>query len=167
MQDFQQYGAWRAAVAQQLEGYGAALREAALIDGAGEQQLARALARLRDDRLSVAFVAEFSRGKTELINAIFFADYGQRILPSSAGRTTMCPTELLYDPALPPCIRLLPIETRRGHLSTSDFREDAAAWTVLPLELDAPERMTEAFRQVSQTRRVPSLEAQEYGLWDP
>lgn len=167
MQDFQQYGAWRTAVAQQLEGYGAALREAALIDGAGEQQLARALARLRDDRLSVAFVAEFSRGKTELINAIFFADYGQRILPSSAGRTTMCPTELLYDPALPPCIRLLPIETRRGHLSTSDFREDAAAWTVLPLELDAPERMTEAFRQVSQTRRVPSLEAQEYGLWDP
>jgi hypothetical protein len=167
MQDFQQYGAWRAAVAQQLEGYGAALREAALIDGAGEQQLERALARLRDDRLSVAFVAEFSRGKTELINAIFFADYGQRILPSSAGRTTMCPTELLYDPALPPCIRLLPIETRRQHLSTSDFREDAAAWTVLPLELDAPERMTEAFRQVSQTRRVASLEAQEYGLWDP
>lgn len=167
MQDFQQYGAWRAAVAQQLEGYGAALREAALIDGAGEQQLERALARLRDDRLSVAFVAEFSRGKTELINAIFFADYGQRILPSSAGRTTMCPTELLYDPALPPCIRLLPIETRRQHLSTSDFREDASAWTVLPLELDAPERMTEAFRQVSQTRRAPSSEAQEYGLWDP
>ena len=167
MQDFQQYGAWRAAVAEQLEGYGAALREAALIDGAGEQQLERALARLRDDRLSVAFVAEFSRGKTELINAIFFADYGQRILPSSAGRTTMCPTELLYDAALPPCIRLLPIETRRGHLSTSDFREDSGAWTLLPLELDAPERMSEAFRQVSQTRRVPSAEAQEYGLWDP
>ncbi|KFI08022.1 dynamin family protein [Massilia sp. BSC265] len=175
MQDFQQYGAWRADVAQQLEGYGAALREAALIDGAGEQQLERALARLRDDRLSVAFVAEFSRGKTELINAIFFADYGQRILPSSAGRTTMCPTELLYDPALPPCIRLLPIETRRSHLSTSDYKEkseeesggNASAWTVLPLDLDTPERMTETFRQVSQTRRVPSSEAQAYGLWDP
>ncbi|MCC2957875.1 dynamin family protein [Massilia sp. IC2-477] len=167
MQDFQQYGAWRAAVAETLEAYGAALREAGQIDGAGEQQLARALARLRDDRLSVAFVAEFSRGKSELINAIFFADYGQRILPSSAGRTTMCPTELLYDPTLPPCIRLLPIETRIQHLSTSDFREIAAAWTVLPLDLDAPERMSEAFRQVSQTRRVPSSEAQQYGLWDP
>ncbi|MFN3790976.1 dynamin family protein [Massilia sp.] len=167
MQDFQEYGAWRTAVAQQLQAYGAALREAALIDGGGEQQLERALARLRDDRLSVAFVAEFSRGKTELINAIFFADYGQRILPSSAGRTTMCPTELLYDPALPPCIRLLPIETRRSRLSTSDYRDDSASWTVLPLDLDAPERMSDAFRQVSQTRRVPSLEAQEYGLWDP
>jgi len=167
MQDFQQYGAWRAAVAGALDAYGAALREAALIDGAGAQQLERALARLRDDRLSVAFVAEFSRGKSELINAIFFADYGQRILPSSAGRTTMCPTELLYDPALPPCIRLLPIETRDGHLSTSDYRDDAASWTVLPLDLDAPDRMSEAFRQVSQTRRVPRDEAERYGLWDP
>ncbi len=167
MQDFQQYGAWRARVAQALEAYGAALREAGAIDGAGEQGLNRALARLRDDRLSVAFVAEFSRGKSELINAIFFADYGQRILPSSAGRTTMCPTELLYDAALPPCIRLLPIETRAAHLSTSDYRDDSAAWTVLPLDLDAPERMQEAFRQVSLTRRVPGAQAQEYGLWDP
>ena len=167
MQDFQQYGAWRALVASALESYGAALQDAALIDGAGEQQLARALARLRDDRLSVAFVAEFSRGKTELINALFFSDYGQRILPSSAGRTTMCPTELLWDPALPPCIRLLPIETRAQQLSTSDFREDAGAWTVLPLELDSPERMIEAFRQVSQTRQVPPAEAERYGLYDP
>jgi hypothetical protein len=167
MQDFQQYGAWRARVGEALEAYGAALCAAGAIDGAGEQGLERALARLRDDRLSVAFVAEFSRGKSELINAIFFADYGQRILPSSAGRTTMCPTELLYDAALPPCIRLLPIETRAGHLSTSDYREDSASWTVLPLDLDAPERMQEAFRQVSLTRRVPSTQAQEYGLWDP
>ena len=167
MQDFQQYGAWRARVAAALDSYGAALQDAALIDGAGEQQLARALARLRDDRLSVAFVAEFSRGKTELINALFFSDYGQRILPSSAGRTTMCPTELLWDPALPPCIRLLPIDTRAQQLSTSDFREDASAWTTLPLELDAPERMIEAFRQVSQTRRVAPAEAERYGLYDP
>ena len=167
MQDFQQYGAWRTQVAQALEAYGASLRDAGAIDGAGEQGLARALARLRDDRLSVAFVAEFSRGKSELINAIFFADYGQRILPSSAGRTTMCPTELLYDAALPPCIRLLPIETRAGHLSTSDYRDDGAAWTMLPLDLDAPERMQETFRQVSLTRRVPGSEAQAYGLWDP
>lgn len=167
MQDFQQFGAWRAAVTAALEAYGAALRDAALIDGAGEQQLARALARLRDDRLSVAFVAEFSRGKTELINAIFFADYGQRILPSSAGRTTMCPTELLYDAALPPCIRLLPIETRAARLATSDLREDPAAWTILPLELDAPDGMIDAFQQVSRTRRVPASEAERYGLWDP
>ena len=167
MQDLQQYGAWRASVAASLEDYGKALRDVGLIDAAGEQVLARALGRLRDDRLSVAFVAEFSRGKTELINALFFADYGQRILPSSAGRTTMCPTELLWDAQLPPCVRLLPIETRAGQLSTGDYRDDPGAWTVLPLDLDDPAAMHETLRQVSQTRQVATAEAERYGLFDP
>ncbi|WP_159627870.1 dynamin family protein [Massilia puerhi] len=167
MQDLQQYGTWRTAVAASLEGYGNALRDAGLIDAAGEQVLARALGRLRDDRLSVAFVAEFSRGKTELINALFFADYGQRILPSSAGRTTMCPTELLWDAQLPPCVRLLPIETRAGQLSTGDYRDEPGAWTVLPLDLDDPAAMHETLRQVSQTRQVATAEAERYGLFDP
>jgi hypothetical protein len=167
MQDIQEYGAWRARVAEALEQYRGWVQAAELLDGAAEQRLARALARVRDDRLSVAFVAEFSRGKSELINAIFFADYGQRIVPSSPGRTTMCPTELAYDPALPPCIRLLPIETRAQRLATSDYREDPSAWTVLPLDLESPERMIATFRQVSLTRRVSTEEALGYGLYDP
>jgi len=167
MQDLQQYGAWRAQVAASLESHGGALRQAGLIDAAGEQILERALGRLRDDRLAVAFVAEFSRGKTELINALFFADYGQRILPSSAGRTTMCPTELLWDPLHPPCLRLLPIATRAGHLATADYRDDPAAWTVLALDLEHPARMQDTLRQVSQTCRVPLQEAERYGLVDP
>jgi hypothetical protein len=165
--DFQHYGAWRARVAAALEAYRASLVQADLLDASGEQQLVRALERLQDDRMSIAFVAEFSRGKSELINAIFFSDYGQRILPSAAGRTTMCPTELLYDPEWAPSIRLLPIETRAHHLSTSDFRDDPAAWAVLPLDLSAPDKMHETFSQVSKTRRVPLAQAQEYGLYDP
>ncbi|MGZ3181144.1 MAG: dynamin family protein [Telluria sp.] len=166
VQDFQQYGAWRESVAGALEGYRAWIGKAELGDAASEQRLARALARLGDDKLSVAFVAEFSRGKSELINAIFFADYGQRILPSSAGRTTMCPTELMYDPAFPPCIRLLPIETRATHLSTSDYREQPESWTTLPLDLNAGEAMSETFKQVSLTKRVSLAEAKSYGLFD-
>ena len=167
MQDIQEYGAWRTRVADALEQYRGWVQAAELLDGAAEQRLARALTRVRDDRLSVAFVAEFSRGKSELINAIFFADYGQRIVPSSPGRTTMCPTELAYDALLAPCIRLLPIETRSQRLATSDYREDPAAWTVLPLDLASPERMIETFRQVSLTRRVSVAEASSYGLYDP
>jgi hypothetical protein len=167
MQEIQQYGAWRERVAEALEQYRGALGAAELMDAASEQRLARALARVRDDRLSVAFVAEFSRGKSELINAIFFADYGQRIVPSSPGRTTMCPTELAWDPQLPPCLRLLPIGTRAGRLATSDYREDPSAWTVLPLELESPERMHATFQQVSLTRRVSVDEAMSYGLYDP
>ncbi|WP_296945414.1 dynamin family protein [uncultured Massilia sp.] len=166
MQDLQRYGAWRARVAQALERYRGWAQSAGLLDAAAQQRLARALARLGDDRLTVAFVAEFSRGKSELINALFFADYGRRIVPSSPGRTTMCPTELAWDPALPPCIRLLPIETRRAHRTTADYRDDAGAWTVLPLDLDAPARMTEAFLQVSLTRRADPAEAAGYGLYD-
>jgi hypothetical protein len=165
--NFQQYGAWRARVMAELEAYRAALQEADLLDAASEQQFARALTRLADDRLSIAFVAEFSRGKSELINSIFFSDFGQRLLPSAAGRTTMCPTELLYDAAYAPCIRLLPIETRAQHLSTSDFRDDGGAWTVFPLDLTDPGRMHETFSQVSKTRRVPLAQAQAYGLYDP
>src|SRR4051812_26675474 len=121
--------------------------------------------RLADDKLTIAFVAEFSRGKSELINAIFFADYGQRILPSSAGRTTMCPTELLYDETFPPSIRLLPIETRAESASTSDFREQGQVWTVLPLDISSGEGMLEAFKQVSMTKRVTVADAKRYGLY--
>jgi len=167
VRDLEQYSAWRQGVVAALQDYRAWVTAAGLLDGATEGRLAATLARLSDDKLSVAFVAEFSRGKSELINAIFFAGYGQRILPSAAGRTTMCPTELSYDPACPPSIRLLPIETRAANLSTSDYRDDLRAWTILPLNVDAADEMHEVFRQVSQTRHVSVEEAQRYGLYDP
>ncbi|MGE5622964.1 MAG: dynamin family protein [Bacillota bacterium] len=166
VQRFQQYSNWRSNVVSALERYRAWLAGAELSDAASEQRFARLRARLTDDKLSIAFVAEFSRGKSELINAIFFADYGQRILPSSAGRTTMCPTELLYDETFPPSIRLLPIETREQAQSTSDFKEQSQAWTVLPLDISSAEGMLEAFKQVSLTKRVPVEEARRYGLYD-
>ncbi len=166
IQKFQEYSGWRRGVADALSRYQDWIVAADLSDAACEQRLAQLRGRLADDKLSIAFVAEFSRGKSELINAIFFADYGQRILPSSAGRTTMCPTELLYDETFPPCIRLLPIETRAGALSTSDLKEQGQVWTVLPLDIQSGEGMLEAFRQVSLSRRVPLDEARSYGLYD-
>ncbi|RJG04554.1 GTPase [Noviherbaspirillum sedimenti] len=166
IQKFQEYSGWRSSVVDALARYQDWIVAAGLSDAACEQRLAQLRGRLTDDKLSIAFVAEFSRGKSELINAIFFADYGQRILPSSAGRTTMCPTELLYDETFPPCIRLLPIETRAEALSTSDLKEQNQVWTVLPLDIQSGEGMLEAFRQVSLSKRVPLEEAQRYGLYD-
>jgi len=166
VRDFEHYSAWRHGVVAALQAYQSWVAGAALLDAATAQRIARTLARLADDKLSVAFVAEFSRGKSELINAIFFADYGQRILPSSAGRTTMCPTELMYDAALPPSLRLLPIETRADNLSTGDYRDQPGAWTVLPLNLTAGADMHEVFKQVSMTRRATVDEARRYGLYD-
>jgi Dynamin family len=166
VQSFQEYSSWRSGVVAALERYRAWVGAAELSDAASDARFSRLMARLVDDKLSIAFVAEFSRGKSELINAIFFADYGQRILPSSAGRTTMCPTELLYDETFPPSIRLLPIETRAEAQSTSDYREQKHVWSVLPLDISSGEGMLEAFKQVSLTKRVPIAEAQRYGLYD-
>jgi hypothetical protein len=166
VETFHHYSSWRNAVGAALENYRTCIDSADLSDAASHQRIAHLKNRLQEDKLSIAFVAEFSRGKSELINAIFFADYGQRILPSSAGRTTMCPTELLYDETFPPCIRLLPIETRAEAGSTSDFKAEAHVWTVLPLDISSGEGMLEAFKQVSLTKRVPILEATAYGLYD-
>lgn len=163
---FEAYSTWRTGVAAALVRYRRWTVQSHLSDTASEQRIARLLGKLADDKLSIAFVAEFSRGKSELINAIFFADYGQRILPSAAGRTTMCPTELLYDETFPPSIRLLPIETRAEIHSTSDFKTQNQVWTVLPLDISSTDGMLEAFKQVSLTKRVSVEEAARYGLFD-
>jgi hypothetical protein len=166
VQQFKEYSDWRKGLVVALEHYRRGLDENGLSDAASNQRFQNMLARLTDDKLSIAFVSEFSRGKSELINAIFFADYGQRIVPSSAGRTTMCPTELMYDETLPPSIRLLPIETRAGNESTSDFKSQGNAWTVYPLDTASADGMMEAFSQVSQTKRVSIEEAKSYALYN-
>jgi predicted GTPase len=163
---FEQYGNWRDSLADAIAQLRQWLEQTQTLEPDAARRLDVALDRLAQDKLVIAFVAEFSRGKSELINAIFFADYGKRILPSSAGRTTMCPTELLYDETLPPCIRALPIETRGRHGSTSDFKRLGAEWQVFPLDTSSAEGMLEAFKIVAETARVPVAEAKSYGLYD-
>jgi hypothetical protein len=122
---------------------------------------------LKSDKLTIALVAEFSRGKTELINAIFFSDFKQRLLPSDAGRTTMCPTELLHDEKLPPCVKLLPIETRKSSLTIAEYKRTPQHWTVLPLDLNQPKTMAETFTQLVKTQMVDATEAEALGLYNP
>ncbi|MCC6207946.1 MAG: dynamin family protein [Gammaproteobacteria bacterium] len=125
-----------------------------------------ALRSLESDQLNIAFVAEFSRGKTELINAIFFADYGRRLLPSEAGRTTMCPTELFYDrDSGDSYIKLLPIETRLSDISLSDLKKEDSYWTTFPLNVDSPDQMAQTFHEVVKTKRVPVEDAEKLGLY--
>jgi len=121
---------------------------------------------LRVDRLIIAFVAEFSRGKTELINSIFFADYKRRLLPSDAGRTTMCPTELFYDDQEEAAyIRLLPIETRLEDISIADLKRDTSRWTTFSLDIDSPDQMAEAMQQVVKVKHVSVAAAKSLGLY--
>jgi hypothetical protein len=163
-QHFAAYSDWRGQLSKSLEGFHAWLTENELGDAQTDARLAQVLERLREDRLNVAFVAEFSRGKSELINAIFFADYGSRMLPSAAGRTTMCPTELLFDPDRPPSIELLPIETRESHTGLSEYKRYIDEWDVVPLATDSAESMQEALHHVSEVIRVDRDTAEKLGF---
>jgi hypothetical protein len=161
---FAAYTAWRASLSSNIAEFKDWLADNELSDAQSDLRLVHLLERLREDRLNVAFVAEFSRGKSELINAIFFAEYGSRMLPSSAGRTTMCPTELLYDGDKRPCIELLPIQTRARNSGVSEFKRYPEEWTIVALDVEAPDAMQEALRQVSETTRVTPEVARELGF---
>jgi len=161
---FEAYSDWRRRLSSGISELHGWLSQQELADAHSDLAIQRLLERLHQDKLVVAFVAEFSRGKSELINAIFFADFGQRLLPSSAGRTTMCPTELLHDPSLPPSIRLLPIETRGRDATVAEFKSYADEWTTFPLDLASASRMSEALARVSEVKRVSAATARKYGL---
>jgi len=163
---FEAYSDWRRRLSSRISGLHEWLSQQELADANADLSIQHLLERLHQDKLVVAFVAEFSRGKSELINAIFFADFGQRLLPSAAGRTTMCPTELLYDSTRPPSIRLLPIETRARDGSVTEFKNYADEWVTLSLDMSSADKMSEVLSQVSQTKRVPIALARRYGLHD-
>lgn len=164
---FAAYSEWRKALVDSICDYRSWLNEQELNDAQIEQRISGLLERLREDKLNVAFVAEFSRGKSELINAIFFADHGQRLLPSSAGRTTMCPTELLYDASKPSSIQLLPIETRAMDATTTEYKRYPDEWKLVEFDMNSSDSMAEAFKEVSGTKTVTLEEAEKYGLYDP
>ncbi len=159
------YSAWRKAVAEALRRYGHWLDENSLSDPSLKSRLETISQRLREDRMSVAFVAEFSRGKSELINALFFSGYGRRILPSSAGRTTMCPTELMYDAAQTPCLWLLPIESRLRDVALAELRADLSQWHQITIEPGNADSVAGAFEAVRETKRVDVAEARALGLY--
>ncbi len=121
---------------------------------------------LRHDSITLAFLAEFSRGKTELINAMFFSDFKQRLLPSDVGRTTMCPTEIFYDPAEEPYLRLLPIETRTRQESVSAMKRQPVEWIKIRLNTDSREEMAEAMRHLVEVKTVSIEAAKSLGMWD-
>lgn len=161
------YVTWKRDLIREITRYRSWLAHNRLSSEGVEARLERALRVLRTDHITLAFVGEYSRGKTELINSLFFSNYGQRILPSRAGRTTMCPTELLYDPRSERSyIRLLPIESRLEDTSIAQLKRTPRLWLNLPLDPHDPESMAEAFAQVALTKAMPVEQAIQLGF-DP
>jgi len=144
---------WRNQTAARL----AALRRwalaARLIDEQAAARLAHLEARLSTERLTIAFVAEQSRGKSELINALFFAEQGARLLPASAGKI-ICPVEILWDASRKPSIRLLPIETRDTTRALREYQLSLEEWHEVPLDPARPETLAAACEALTQLKQV-------------
>ena len=158
--------AWRRGLDRSIAQLVAQLTDAKLQD---EQALAVAASlrqRLGSDKLVLAFVAEFSRGKSELINALFFADTGRRVLPATPGRTTMCPVELAWDARQAPTLALLPISTRAGGQTLAALREQPALWRTVPLPTADADAMAQTLQQVMRTISVTVDEARALGFWN-
>ncbi len=164
-QHFEQHGLWRHEFSLRLKLLTQWLGDHDLLDAAVQDRLTKLQATLRVDKVMVAFVAEFSRGKSELINAIFFADYGRRIMPASAGRTTMCPTELAYDPEVVPCLRLLPIETRLQSQALLEWLQVPERWHCIELDVSKPRQLAQALATITETIRVTQEQARALGFW--
>lgn len=159
------YVDWKRELMRDITRYRSWLAENRLLNEAVDNKLERALRLLRNDQITLAFVGEFSRGKTELINSLFFADYGQRMLPSRIGRTTMCPTELFFDnQSERPYLRLLPIETRIHDHSVSQLKHDSTHWVHIPLNPQDTHNIADAFAQVAKTKPMAVEHAMQLGF---
>jgi hypothetical protein len=155
---------WRDGMARSLASFRRWALVGRMIDEPAASRLAHLEQRLAAETLTVAFLAEYSRGKSELINALLFAGRGGRVLPSGAGRTTLCPTEISWNPQLAASLRLLPIDTRLKPRALRDYMADAQAWKVREFDPADTDAMAEACRAISDTIEVPSAVATDLGL---
>ncbi|MDH5649902.1 MAG: dynamin family protein [Gammaproteobacteria bacterium] len=159
---------WRDELITTIGEYQSWLEKQGQTDGEDDLRVYQLIDSLKSDKLVIALVGEFSRGKTELLNAIFFSDYKQRLLPSAAGRTTMCPTELRYDKKEDPYVKLLPIETRKTSITIAEYKKTPVHWTkVHILKASSADEVSKAFLEITKTKKVHPREAQELGLYNP
>lgn len=159
------YVQWREQLHEAIEMYQEWRTRYRLSDPHSTETILHILDGLKSDKVTLAFVAEFSRGKTELINSLFFAETGVRLLPSSPGRTTMCPTELFHDEQ-GSYIQLLNIETRLEDTSLVEYKQKPDLWKHIDLDCDSPSQMQEAFKALIETKEVDREVADKLGLWN-
>ena len=159
-----EYAQWRESLIATINEYIAWLDQAGPMDAAQELRLFDIKETLKNDRLLLAFLAEFSRGKTETINALFFADFNQRLLPSAPGRTTMCPTEIFAN-GEPAYIQLLPIETKFSNASLSELKSQPELWQKFLLDTQSADAMKQTLSALIEKTSVDLATAKSLGFW--
>jgi hypothetical protein len=158
------YNRWREDLSGAVNEYHDWLERTGQIDIGQSVRFYDLLEALSRGRLMIAFLAEFSRGKSELINALFFSSFKERLLPSDVGRTTMCPTEIFHDPSEEPYLKLLSVETRYRDESISQLKNMPVEWSKIRLNVNDAASMRQALTSLADTKRVYALDARMMGL---
>jgi len=158
------YNKWREELTQSVHTYHEWLEGTGQLDVQQSIRFYDLLENLNKGRLMLAFLAEFSRGKSELINALFFSSFKERLLPSDVGRTTMCPTEIFHDPSEEPYLKLLSVETRYRDESISQLKNMPVEWSKVRLNTGSAADMKHALKALADTKKVYALEARMLGL---
>lgn len=162
-----EYESWRANLTKTITNYRDWLATSPHSDSVQELRLYDRLEMLGRDQIVVAFLAEFSRGKSETINALFFSDFNQRLLPSEPGLSSMCTSEIFWDAREEPSIKLLPIDTRLRDDSLTYLKTTPSAWEKFKLNVYSPEEIKETLRKLIELKEVTKAQAEELGLFDP
>ncbi|APV49012.1 hypothetical protein BWI17_04540 [Betaproteobacteria bacterium GR16-43] len=158
------YNQWRDELTKSVHEYHDWLESNGHLDVQQSIRFYDLLENLNKGRLMLAFLAEYSRGKSELINALFFSSFKERLLPSDVGRTTMCPTEIFHDPNEEPYLKLLSVETRYRDESISQLKNMPVEWSKVRLNINSTVDMRKALTALVETKKVYALEARMLGL---
>lgn len=160
-----QYNRWKRQLDERLQRFDEWGSSHQMLSVEVQRTLQKARQLLRGDSFTIACVGEFSRGKTELINALLYTEGGRRLLPSQPGRTTMCPTEIFWDSNIPVnCVRLLPIETRRTNTSLQKFKRIPQNWVTVHFDPNNHDQTRAAINQVSASKWVSPADALKLGF---
>jgi hypothetical protein len=158
------YNRWREELTRSVTAYHDWLESNGQLDVQQSIRFYDLLENLNKGRLMLAFLAEFSRGKSELINALFFSSFKERLLPSDVGRTTMCPTEIFHDPTEEPYLKLLSVETRYRDESITQLKGNPVEWSKVRLNTSSAAEMKKTLAALADTKQVYALEARMLGL---
>ena len=162
-----EYHKWRGSLAKTISDYRDWLSSGPQADATKELRLFDILETLAHDQIVIAFLGDHSRGKTETINALFFSDFNQRLLPSETGRNSMCSTEMFWDASDEPSIRLLPITTRKSEDTLTYLKTTPNIWQKFRLNIHSADDMKTVLRKLTEEIEVTQDEAEALGLWDP
>lgn len=155
---------WRYGITTQINRVADFLRIHGYSNGETEATFERLTTAANRLRINIILIAESGRGKSELINALFFSDTGRRFLPSGTKHATRCVTEIRFDRERRTGLRLLPIESREAPRRFADIYEDDSAWQEVPFDADISDSINSAFALLAETQRTTIADAVSWGL---